>query len=211
MSKTLSDTEFEIMCHFWETEDEKGFSELMNYFQNEQGKIWKKQTLNTFLTRLIQKNLLQFRKVGNKKFYSVNMTKKEYEKFCAQEILNGNYDGKLTKFLAALMGEAKIAELDEETLIADILQKQDIFLRERKGQKVLLYGRGDCHKVALFLMMKQLGKSIFIPYEEIRQEFVRAVKASKYTEIANIIEKYQNRKNFLLPRDMIKKKGQKEV
>lgn len=123
MSKTLSDTEFEIMCHFWETEDEKGFSELMNYFQNEQGKIWKKQTLNTFLTRLIQKNLLQFRKVGNKKFYSVNMTKKEYEKFCAQEILNGNYDGKLTKFLAALMGEAKIAELDEETLIADILQK----------------------------------------------------------------------------------------
>lgn len=123
MSKTLSDTEYEIMCHFWETEEEKGFSELMNYFQNEQDKIWKKQTLNTFLTRLIQKNLLQFKKVGNKKFYSVNMTKKEYEKFCAQEILNENYDGKLTNFLAALMGEVKIAELDEETLIADILQK----------------------------------------------------------------------------------------
>lgn len=123
MSKTLSDTEYEIMCHFWVTEDEKGFSELINYFQNEQGKIWKKQTLNTFLTRLIQKNLLQSRKVGNKKFYSVNMTKKEYQKFCAQKILNENYDGKLTKFLAALTGDAKIAKLDEQELVADILGK----------------------------------------------------------------------------------------
>lgn len=123
MSKTLSDTEYKIMCHFWETEDEKGFSELMNYFQNEQGKLWKKQTLNTFLTRLIQKNLLRFRKVGNKKFYAVNMTKREYEKFCAQEILDETYDGKLTKFLAALTGEARVAELDEEALIANILDK----------------------------------------------------------------------------------------
>lgn len=123
MSKTLSDTEYEIMCYFWETEDEKGFSELVNYFENERGKIWKKQTLNTFLTRLIQKNLLQFRKAGNKKIYSSNMTKKEYERFCAQEILNGNYDGKLTKFLAALMGEARIAELDEQALVADLLKK----------------------------------------------------------------------------------------
>lgn len=123
MNKTLSDTEYEIMCHFWETKDEKGFSELMNYFQNEQDKIWKKQTLNTFLTRLIQKNLLQFRKVGNKKFYSVNMTKLEYEKFCAQEILNESYEGKLSKFLAALTGEAKVAQLDEEALMAYILEK----------------------------------------------------------------------------------------
>ncbi len=123
MSKTLSDTEYEIMCHFWETEDEKGFSELMNYFQNEQGKLWKKQTLNTFLTRLIQKNLLRFRKVGNKKFYKVNMTKREYERFCAQEILDETYDGKLTKFLAALTGEARVAKLDEESLIAYILNK----------------------------------------------------------------------------------------
>lgn len=41
-----------------------------------------------------------------------------------------------------------------------------------------------------YLAYNASTKTVFIPNEEIHQEFVRAVKASKYTEIANIIEKY---------------------
>lgn len=38
-----------------------------------------------------------------------------------------------------------------------------------------------------YLAYNASTKTVFIPNEEIRQEFVRAVKASKYTEIANMI------------------------
>lgn len=35
-------------------------------------------------------------------------------------------------------------------------------------------------------------KRVFIPNEEVRQEFIRAIKASKYTEVAKLILNAKN-------------------
>ena len=55
MSSHLSKTEYEIMEYFWEMGDKYTFGELMKYFNENLDKNWKKQTLNTFLSRLIEK------------------------------------------------------------------------------------------------------------------------------------------------------------
>ena len=62
MSSHLSKTEYRIMEYFWSTGGKYTFGELMKYFKEEEDKNWKKQTLNTFLSRLIDKGLLERKK-----------------------------------------------------------------------------------------------------------------------------------------------------
>ena len=59
MSSHLSKTEYEIMEYFWRMGDKYTFGKLMKYFNENLDKNWKKQTLNTFLSRLIEKGLLK--------------------------------------------------------------------------------------------------------------------------------------------------------
>ena len=49
MNSHLSKTEYRIMEYFWSTGGKYTFGELMKYFNEEEDKNWKKQTLNTFL------------------------------------------------------------------------------------------------------------------------------------------------------------------
>ena len=59
MNSHLSKTEYRIMEYFWSTGGKYTFGELMKYFNEEEDKNWKKQTLNTFISRLIEKGLLK--------------------------------------------------------------------------------------------------------------------------------------------------------
>ncbi|MDO4554688.1 MAG: BlaI/MecI/CopY family transcriptional regulator [Lachnospiraceae bacterium] len=123
MAKTMSKTEYEIMEHFWNTGEEFSFSELMVYFNEEEHREWKKQTLNTFLMRLIQKGILTFRKEGKKSIYRYKLSKAEYETRCAEDILDENYGGKLKNFIAALSGSDKLTEQEKDKLFAYIEEK----------------------------------------------------------------------------------------
>lgn len=67
MSSHLSKTEYEIMEYFWGMGDKYTFGELMKYFNENLDKNWKKQTLNTFLSRLIEKGLLKKEKEGTRR------------------------------------------------------------------------------------------------------------------------------------------------
>lgn len=61
----MSATEYYILNYLWSRETPGTFSEIMNYFNNEANKEWKKQTVNTFLTRLAQKGFLNIDKIVN--------------------------------------------------------------------------------------------------------------------------------------------------
>ena len=71
MSSHLSKTEYEIMEYFWGMGDKYTFGELMKYFNENLDKNWKKQTFNTFLSRLIEKGLLKKEKEGKKTCYQM--------------------------------------------------------------------------------------------------------------------------------------------
>ena len=113
MSSHLSKTEYEIMEYFWGMGDKYTFGELMKYFNENLDKNWKKQTLNTFLSRLIEKE-------GTKTGYQMNITKAQFKQNKARAILEESYDGKLSHFIAALTGDDAITDVDEQELLSQI-------------------------------------------------------------------------------------------
>ena len=116
MSIQLSKTEEEIMHFFWKEEKFYDFSTLMNHFNEEEEKEWKKQTLNTFLSRL------ERQMTGRKAYYRYAMTETAYKQAKAREILDEEYEGKLSAFIVALTGKETLSDTDAEELL-DYIQK----------------------------------------------------------------------------------------
>ncbi|ONI38495.1 hypothetical protein AN639_12960 [Candidatus Epulonipiscium fishelsonii] len=92
----------EIMEYFWNNTVPKNFSAILNYFNTYKNKNWKKQTLSTYLTRLVRENLLKVKPVGTNTQYSYLISQEEYESMQARGLLNKQYDGSLKNFLIAL-------------------------------------------------------------------------------------------------------------
>lgn len=61
MFQQLSDTELMIMEYLWSQNIPKTFSEIKAFFEATTNKNWKKQTLSTFLLRLVKKEALYAR------------------------------------------------------------------------------------------------------------------------------------------------------
>ncbi len=108
----ISETEAEIMEMLWECSTPMQSKELLLYF-NEKGKGWKRQTLNTFLTRLKSKGLIEMEGKTIKVLYD----KGAYQKMQTQEILNDMYGGDIQNFLVAFSGKESIAGKEENELL----------------------------------------------------------------------------------------------
>ncbi len=117
MTNQLSRTEYEIMEYFWRTEESHDFSSLMRYFNEEENRSWKKQTLNTFLSRLISKGMLNRHTEGKKARYSYKVDEIQYRQQEARSFLEKRYNGKVSNFIAALTGQTEINDLDEAELL----------------------------------------------------------------------------------------------
>ena len=74
----MSATEFYILQYLWTRETPATFSEIMVHFNEEEKKAWKKQTVNTFLSRLAQKGFLNVDKSGKRAIYSYNGAIKDF-------------------------------------------------------------------------------------------------------------------------------------
>ena len=114
----LSDSDLEVMEVLWKKGEPMSFGELLDYFDTHTEKNWKKQTLNTFLFRMQQKDLLQIITDGRYKQYTPAMSKEEYLMEESKAFLNKNYQGSLAKMLAAFnggeaLGKDEIAELKQ--------------------------------------------------------------------------------------------------
>lgn len=114
----LSDTEMEIMTIIWGLNKEVTSSELLNIIEIEKGKKWSGQTIATFLSRMVEKEVLTYVKKGRSNYYISLVTKEEYNQREAEGILNEMYKGSVKNFLSALyygkkMNKKEIDELKE--------------------------------------------------------------------------------------------------
>lgn len=112
MNYSLSDSEQLIMNLLWKNKHWMTIAELSMELEKE-GVFWKRQTINTFLSRLIKKDMV----VQNSRKYIYAHTKDEYETLRAQEYLTNEHGGSLRKFIAALSGHAEIDEEDTAALL----------------------------------------------------------------------------------------------
>ena len=116
--REISETEREIMEVLWGSESAKTLNELLDFFANERGRVWKPQTLATFMSRLVEKELILWEQRGRARYYSPAMTKAEYEGAKAKTLLDTLFKGSLKGFVAALydgdaLSEQDIAEMKE--------------------------------------------------------------------------------------------------
>ncbi len=110
----LPESEEAILNCLWEHGESMTAGELLSYFRDSRN--WKKQTLNTLLFRLKEKQMLNMMPKGRKNGYYPPMEKTAYEQKKAEAILERSYEGSLKNFLAAFTGGKKLSGEDAEEL-----------------------------------------------------------------------------------------------
>lgn len=114
----ISESEKLIMDLLWDEKDGKTFIQIVTFLNIDCGKEWKKQTVHTFIKRLMEKGLVEATQSERNKVYFTTLTRVDYEKGRARKMLKDFYNGSINAFLSALTGGQKI---DKE--FADELRK----------------------------------------------------------------------------------------
>ncbi len=112
----MSQSESLIMDYLWKEGTGKTFAQIMAFLGNKAGKEWAKQTVNTFLRRLIDKGVVRTESIGRKKVYFAAQTVAEYEKQRTKKLLDDLYEGSIMVFLSALTGGKQIDEAMADNL-----------------------------------------------------------------------------------------------
>ena len=120
VQNAMSATEFYILKYLWSRETPATFSESMTHFNEEEKKEWKKQTVNTFLTRLAQKGFLNIDKSGKRAIYIPSVSRKKYYEDYAQQIIEDSYEGSLKNFVCAFTENHKLTSNEKEELLTYI-------------------------------------------------------------------------------------------
>lgn len=107
----LSDTEMELMEVIWECDPPVTSTELLRIFAG-RGKEWKAQTISTFLSRLIDKGVLEATRNGRTNKYVPVLLPKDYKLAEAQHVLDGLYQGSVKNLIAALYDGDKLSDED---------------------------------------------------------------------------------------------------
>ena len=116
----MSATEFYILQYLWTRETPATFAEIMVHFNEVEKKAWKKQTVNTFLSRLSQKGFLNIDKSGKRAIYIPSVSSKKFYENYAKEIVDDSHEGSLKNFICAFTKGRKLTGTEKEDLLAYI-------------------------------------------------------------------------------------------
>lgn len=112
----ISAAEQEVMEKLWDQQGSIKQSQLLALFEAD-GKEWKRQTLNTFLSRLEDKGLVERKNRMVTPVYS----REEYNYMQMKAAVDHMYGGRLSGFVAAFARKNTINESEAQELI-DILK-----------------------------------------------------------------------------------------
>ena len=111
MNCNLSTTEEQIMKFLWSKNRPVKTGEIMDYFVKHEHRDWKRQTLNTLLIRLDDKEVIIRRRGIVQAIY----TEDELQQQKCVNFVKENFAGNLHDDLVAYIGDKK---LDEEEIIS---------------------------------------------------------------------------------------------
>ena len=112
---TIGESELEIMKVLWKA-GEPVNTQYINKAVESKG--WKRTTISTFLTRLVEKGAIESEKKGNMYYYSPIITRKEYRRSQTRSLIKSLYDGSVKDFAAALFEEDTFSENEIKDLRA---------------------------------------------------------------------------------------------
>lgn len=119
--KFLSNTELEIMQYIWDN-TEVTASNIREFFHE---KNWSKQTVNSFLRRLVNANFLNVRRESKAKYYySAAITKSEYSMIPLRDIYREKFNKTMSEFGCALISSEPCSE-EEIRKVKEMIAKYE--------------------------------------------------------------------------------------
>ncbi|EEO7553247.1 BlaI/MecI/CopY family transcriptional regulator [Listeria monocytogenes] len=113
--KAISKSELEVMKIIWEYGRAVQYSDVAEKL-SEREVLWKKNTILTFLTRLVEKKLLRVTKVGRKNEYYVLVSENEYLERQTETFVEDIYEGDVKGLITNLVQNNLISPDELEDL-----------------------------------------------------------------------------------------------
>lgn len=114
----ISESELVLMKIIWKNGGTALYSYVMEELEKEQNE-WKKNTVLTLLSRLIEKQFLKTKKIGRRNEYVAVITEQEYQTMQTHSFLEKVYGGDVKHLVSAL--------LQQDMLSADELKEIERF------------------------------------------------------------------------------------
>ena len=117
----ISDSELEVMKVIWNKNRPVTSLDIVEAFEN---KGWKKTTIGTFLTRLVEKGALSAEKQGKLYYYTPLISQKNYRMSQTKNLISNLYGGSIKDFAVSLFEEQSISEEDIKELKSIFVDKE---------------------------------------------------------------------------------------
>ncbi|MCT4660468.1 MAG: BlaI/MecI/CopY family transcriptional regulator [Tissierellales bacterium] len=109
----ISDAEWEVLEVLWKHNNSTA-SDVFNYLDSQRG--WKKNTVKTLLSRLVEKEILTYKQEGRSYIYSVRYSKEECRQMKNKVFLDKFYKGGVKDLFASFLKTEEISKSDLEDL-----------------------------------------------------------------------------------------------
>ena len=119
---SIGDAELEIMKVIWKSKEPITSLDIGKEVED---KGWKKTTIATFLTRLVEKGALSANKQGKLYYYSPLISEKEYRKSQTKNLIKTLYNGSVREFAVSFFEEQKLSDKDIQELKAIFEDKEE--------------------------------------------------------------------------------------
>ena len=111
--KRLPDTELEVMKALWASGPDTTRAQLE---QNLEAFRWASNTINTYLTRLVEKGFVSVRREGKTNLYTPLVEREAYVEEESRSFLERLHGGSLSSLVAALCPDTRLTEEDVAAL-----------------------------------------------------------------------------------------------
>ena len=119
---SIGDAELEIMKVIWRAKEPITSLDIGKEVED---KGWKKTTIATFLTRLVEKGALAADKQGKLYYYTPLITEKEYRKSQIKNLIKTLYNDSVRDFAVSFFEEQKLSDDDIKELRAIFEDKEE--------------------------------------------------------------------------------------
>lgn len=130
----ISESEAVLMRIIWENGGTALYSHIMEELEKEKNE-WKKNTVLTLLSRLVEKNFLRTNKIGRRNEYRAVVTKQEYQTMQTHHFLDRIYAGNVKGLVSTLLQQDIISskELKEIEAYWEKVSSEETTGEEKEG------------------------------------------------------------------------------
>ena len=124
MMQQISESELVLMKIIWKNGGTALYSYIMDELEKDNNE-WKKNTVLTLLSRLVEKGFLKTAKIGRRNEYKAVVVEQEYQAAQTQNFLNRVYEGNVSGLVTTL--------LQQDILSENEMKEIEAFWKKKKG------------------------------------------------------------------------------